>query len=312
MIVTEDGLKIQILGDTHLGRQFIHGVPLARRGEREAMVWADFNRNLEEVEEDTKLHVHMGDLFDKWIVPYELILTTAKVYAAAAKRRPDTTFIILRGNHDIMKDLDRASAFDVFANLVAHVPNIRVFHRPQRIGNLLFYPWSPVDNASEEVAKHAGVVAAFGHWDTDFSEHNLVPTKAGIPTLYTGHVHKRDEFTRDGTRVVVVGSMQPYAHGEESDDELYITLKASEVADRTDLRNKCVRIIGRYADEVDCLQLSFKAEDKDTDDTLPDVNLGDFDIEALFRKAFQDAGVKTEVMENLLAQFQVRRVSFGA
>ena len=46
MIITHQGRTIELLGDAHLGKPFIHGVPLHRRGDREKMVWADFERSI--------------------------------------------------------------------------------------------------------------------------------------------------------------------------------------------------------------------------------------------------------------------------
>lgn len=38
--------KVKSLGDVHLGRRFTQGVPLHRRGEREALVLAQFAAEL--------------------------------------------------------------------------------------------------------------------------------------------------------------------------------------------------------------------------------------------------------------------------
>ena len=311
MRITEDGWKIAILGDPHLGRAFIHGVPLARRGEREASVWMDFAWSLSEVGLD--YHVNMGDLFDKWMVSFDVIMRAAILYMETAEQNPDTTYIILKGNHDWIKDLERKSAFDVFDAIVSRCDNIKVITETTRHFNLLFCPWHPTKSAHEEVSKFEGVKVAFGHWDTAFSDHNMVPTEAGVPKLYTGHVHKPATFTRDGTEVIGVGSMQPYAHGEEVNDDLYITLSEEQFQDQKleDLKNKCVRLLFPYDGELDCLQLTIKREKEELDDDST-VTLGDFDMDALFRRAFSEADVSPAITEKVLAQFQTRRVADAA
>ena len=41
-----DGMTVNTIGDPHLGRSFKTGVPLHRLGDREAMVWKEFERQL--------------------------------------------------------------------------------------------------------------------------------------------------------------------------------------------------------------------------------------------------------------------------
>lgn len=312
MIVTENNKRLEILGDPHLGRSFVHGVPLARRGEREARVWSDFKKSI--IHTTADIHVNMGDLFDKWMVSFDVIMNAAEAYIHAARKNSNTVYVILKGNHDWTRDLERASAFDVFAAIVAPVKNIVVVSRPLMMEDFLFCPYHPSENAHETVSKHKATVA-FGHWDTEFGEHNMVPTKAGVPKLYTGHVHKPTTFTRDGTEVIVVGSMQPYAHGEEADDSLYVTLRLDEIENAGDLTNKCVRVLlasdELFDVEINCLQLVVKREKDDDTDDSPTVTLGDFDMEALFRQAFREASVSAGRTEAVLGSFLARRVAGG-
>ena len=56
-------MDFTLLGDPHLGRTFVHGVPLHRRGEREVMMWRNFAQSLSNV--TTPLHICLGDLFDR-------------------------------------------------------------------------------------------------------------------------------------------------------------------------------------------------------------------------------------------------------
>ncbi|MFB2553920.1 metallophosphoesterase [Ensifer soli] len=320
MDIIEHGQRITLLGDPHLGRSFVHGVPLHRRGEREATVWQDFVASIRQ-SDDCDYHICLGDLFDRWIVPFDLILDVADVYKAAAAERPATTFVILKGNHDWTRDLTRCSAFDVFAALVADIANILVVTDVVKRDGLTFYPWHPLWQAKDKLKGLSGVL--FGHFDVEFGDHNQVPTKLQFERIYTGHDHKARRLVRDCTEVIVVGSMQPYAHGEEGNDDLYVTLNAADIApaemmsdtrDRrlASLRNRCVRIVGPFDGEIDCLQLTLARDSTASPDgEIGTVALGAFDMETLFSEAFAEAGVSAARTADSLTRYQTQRSAQG-
>ncbi|MGO7308794.1 metallophosphoesterase [Rhizobium ruizarguesonis] len=313
MEIVENGKHIVLLGDPHLGRTFSNGVPLHRRGMREALVWQDFLDALR-VPAGCDYHICLGDLFDKWIVPFDLILDVADHYRKAARENPGCHFFVLKGNHDWTRDLQRRSAFDVFAALVADVPNITIVKDTLQIAgtDLVLYPWHPLWDASDKLKAVEGKIL-FGHFDVEFGEHNMVPTKLHFERIYTGHDHKARTLKRDGTEVVVVGSMQPYAHGEEPDDSLYITVRAEDITDPSIFRDKCLRIIGRYDGEIDCLQITYKQEKTNDDDSpIESVTLGDFDMDRLFAEAFAEAGVSQERTAQVLDQYHTKRNTNGS
>lgn len=312
----------ETLGDPHLGRQFIHGVPLERRGEREKMVIDQFYESLLSSKAD--YHICMGDLFDKSYVPYDLILQVANMYRAAASMNKKTTYVILKGNHDWMRDLDRISAFDLFTELVKHSKNIATVEASFYTGQgLKFFGWHPTIPAKElvQIVERDDIV--FGHWDTaaypDAPTTNLVPYKElaelGVKTVYNGHVHRPHVFTNGGVTINVVGSMQPYAHGEEVNDSLYITIPFKDLNrySSDSLRNRCVRVVLSGDDVLDrpisCLQLTVKREI--SDEPLPEVSLGEFNMEALFAKALADAKVSPEVTKQLGDRFNMRKTAGG-
>lgn len=305
---------IYILGDPHLGRQFIHGVPLHRRGEREHMVWDQF---VKELNVEAKIHVCMGDLFDKPFVSYDLIVDTAQVYIKTAQKNPNTTYIIMKGNHDYFRDLTRISAFDLFSLLVTEQLNIHIVDdEVVEYGEFAFVGYSVKYQAEDLWADiMPEVTTVFGHWDvTDYGgdNHNLIPTKRfaelGITRAYTGHIHKADTFERDGVEVVVVGSMQPYAHGEETNDDLYVTLTLEQLndADPDYLKRRCVRVLGIPDNPVDCLQLTIKRSET-ADNRIPTATIGDFDFETLFTEAFAD--VPEDIQEKVRREYDNRRIS---
>jgi DNA repair exonuclease SbcCD nuclease subunit len=308
-------MDFTILGDPHLGRTFVHGVPLHRRGERDAMLWRDFAQSLSNV--TTPLHICMGDLFDRAVVSYDTIVSAAHLYMHAAAKFPETKFIILRGNHDTSRDADKVSAFDVFSMIVGGVENIRTVSESQNIDGYWLFPWDPVCSAAELVEQYATPApAVFGHWDIAGDDYNLIPVRelaaAGIAKAYTGHTHLPQKFTRAGVHVIVTGSMQPMAHGEDPDERLYVTRSLPEVeADPDAYKDKCLRVDlkpGEVFDmEIECLQLTVRKPDEELCDEA--VVLGDFDLMALFQTAFETEGVPEPFREKVIDRYNQHRMA---
>ena len=136
----------------------------------------------------------------------------------------------------------------------------------------------------------ANYLAAFGHWDltSHGSDFNLVPTEVfaelKIPVAYTGHIHKAQTIERHGVTVHAVGSMQPYAHGEQAEgDNFYRTLTLDEFDNLDEpitFENSNVRILLKgdevFDQQVDCLSLVFKHIADDETEPL-DVAYDSFD-----------------------------------
>ncbi len=311
--------KFDKLGDPHMGRSFMAGVPLARRGERELLMWSQFESRVMNPTE--KIHVCVGDLFDKAFMPYNVIMRVARIYIAAAIRNPTVMFIILKGNHDWMRDLTAYSAFDVFKELVIGYKNIKIVDDVMVMDKTIFIAWHPTRDVRKLLNSMADPLeVAFTHCDImDIADGNLnlLPSKElaaiGVKTVYNGHIHHPKTFDRDGLTVVGVGSMQPYAHGEEVDNSLYITLTLQELeVTNLNLKNRCVRVLltsGQTLEQtVDCLQLVVKRLGNN-DDVVVDVSLGDFDVDQLFTKSLEDAGVSTAISAKLVDEYNRKRVS---
>lgn len=310
---------MHLLGDPHLGRSFVNGVPLARRGDRESHVDFQFYRDLLNCNDD--LHVCMGDLFDKAQVPYHVIMNTYLKYQFAANHHPKRHFVILKGNHDWQRDLEKPSAFDVFAALVRSISNIHIVTDHYQIGKAVFFAWHPTISATEMVTDNVwDADVALGHWDIeDFGGDNLnlIPTaklaELGVKKAYTGHIHKPQQFSRDGVDVTVVGSMQPYAHGEEIDDSLYQTVSKKQylAAPAGSFHGKCLRIDLRAGetldDEIDCLQLTIRQHGED--ESVAPVTLGDFDMKNLFTESFKEAGVSDKTTKIMLERYEASKWS---
>ena len=297
--LTDDGIKI--VGDPHLGKVFMNGVPLARRGERERLQRQAFVDALDP--QGAKIHIVLGDLFDRPKVSFETIFFAAEAYRAGD---PQVEFFILAGNHDLSRDSTQVSALQLFQMMV---PNVCVLTEPTRIADdLLAIPWSPWKTAAEVVGEiNESAATALGHWDLDGNGPNLIPSKAlaqlGIKRVFNGHVHQPRRFERDGIEIINVGSLQPYGHGEG--EELYVTIDLEQFkSDPDQYRDKCVRIRlkeGELIDfEVDCLQLQVETPPQNVDLSV-DYDAA-FDMKALAERARADAGVPQEIWDQCLAK----------
>ena len=310
--------SIYAIGDPHLGKLFRTGVPLDRRGEREQLVWRDFNVALGQ---ECDISVCVGDLFDKRVVPPEIVIAAANAYANAMAARPNTTFLVIRGNHDASRDASQASSFDLFRAIMRDFKNMHVVCDEPLVLNdhLLFVPWHPFKTAAEmlEPAKGRKFEQVFGHWDIrDFGgeNSNLIPIellKEMTDTVYSGHDHTPQELVMEGVKVHMIGSLQPYSHGEDPKGRFYITLTREQLDAMpvSLLRDKCVRVLLKptqtLPDEpIDCLQLTTKKVAEDGTDESEEVELDPFDLKALFDEAMIDAGLDTGFSTEIWNQFQ--------
>lgn len=326
MIIDADGVRIAVLGDPHLGRKFHRNVPLHRRGEREEMQWKIFRESL--MVEDVDVHVCMGDLFDKSVVPYNVVLRTYECYLEATATYPDRDYVVIKGNHDGSRDADFRSAFDVLAKMLVNDVHFAEGGWSWTNSNgIAFCPWDAFKTAEEIAADIPdSVTHVFGHWDVAGVSHNFVPVELlKGKHIYTGHDHKRRVEVIRGVPVNVVGSMMPYAHGEDADDAepMFVTLTLDELTARLEwekavhlppgdtYRNKCVRLDlkpGEVPPEIDCLQLSVRRVKDDGQPEEVDVNFDTFDMQALFQQSMNSAGVPDSISRLILAKYNEDRL----
>ena len=281
----------------------MNGVPLARRGEREGLLRQAFLQSLDP--QGARIHVLLGDLFDRPKVSFETIFFAAEAYREVVQTNPQVEFFILAGNHDLSRDSTHVSALQLFQLMVS----VAVLTEPTRIGeDLLAIPWSPWKTAAEVVGEiNEGAVTAFGHWDLDGNGSNLIPTKAlaqlGIKRVFNGHVHQPRSLERDGIEIINVGSLHPFGHGEG--EEMYVTIELDQFKSAPDqYRDKCVRIRlkeGELMDrEVDCLQLQVETPPQNVDLSV-DYDAA-FDMKALAERARAEAGVPQEIWDQCIAK----------
>jgi DNA repair exonuclease SbcCD nuclease subunit len=296
-----------ILGDQHLGRQFVNNVPLHRRGDRERMQWEAFISGLDPKGAD--VHVNVGDVFDKPIVSYGTVWKAALHYMDVAIRHPKTMFVVIRGNHDAARDLEMVTAFDIFTKIVERCNNIEIVDDVYIHDGMLFCGWHPTNSAAEVAASAAryGVKchAAFGHYDVDprSDPFNLAPIPElralGVKELYVGHDHLKRELMIDGMPVHVVGSMIPFSHSEDANGDTYVTLSLDEARERDDLYDKCVRIDLQpgevFSEDIDCLQLQVRRVEEERESI--EVELGEFNLNTIFDDCMAEVpdGIRDQV-----------------
>lgn len=327
------------LGDVHLGRKFTNGVPLNRRGDREAMVWEAFVASLMNC--DTEFHIQPGDLFDTFSVPEALLLQVAGAYRVAARMNPKTTYVIMRGNHDASRDESKASSFDVLADLLNFHVNIKVLrevtilatnetsYTESNLNNRLgFIPWHPFKSAEVlaqelvEKAQGAKLQSVYGHFETESfggDDFNLVPTKtlsAITDSIRTGHIHLPGEFVRDGVTVMVIGSMSPYAHGEDANESMYMTRPFEEVlaileAAPQVFMDMNVRVIvkpGEVVPEIPGVlaQTTKPYQEKAValEEEVLEVKYEDFNMRSLFDGCLTAKGIRQPIADKITAKFE--------
>jgi len=297
--------RFKLIGDPHLGRVFRTGVPTHRLGEREELVFQQFKHEIFEGDDDI---IVMGDLFDTFTIDNTLLLKVADIFNALDAR--GKAIYILRGNHDLSRDSTRSSSFDVLERLCANkaifVKSCRNLYHPTENMRVLLCGYDAFLSAREsvqiltEIPTEIETLAAFGHWDltSHGSDFNLVPTEVfaelKIPVAYTGHIHRAQTIERHGVTVHAVGSMQPYAHGEQAEgDPRYQTLTLDEFNARNpeDFLDVNLRILLKgdevFDQQVDCLSLVFKHIAEDEAEPL-DVAYDSFDSDNILTECLAD------------------------
>lgn len=327
-------LRLSILGDPHLGRTFRKGVPAHRLGEREALVRADFYRQLDPGK--NPVHVCMGDLFNDPKVSYETLAFAIAAYTDMALTHPETQFFILQGNHDKSRDAGVVAAWDIFVRCMIGISNVTPVTAPMTHERYGFLPWHPTLSAAELLAelgdcRARGIDVLFGHWDTDprTQSHNLIPTEAmaeeGILVAYTGHVHRPATFLRDGVSVIQVGSMQPYAQGEDggqSPEVRYVTvdlhwLTMAMEQNTPDLSQVCLRLQlqpGEQPPDVipDCRSFDvqrLRPVEAAASEPVEDISTEGFDVGLAYETAMRDRAIIPEVKQQIDTRWQATSTS---
>lgn len=337
---------LKTLGDAHLGRVFKEGVPLHRLGEREANVKADFTASLIENVNPEDLVVQTGDLFDGFNVPNDVLLF-AKHAVARAAEETGAQYIFYRGNHDASRDAGKVSAFDLFQEFFRGHDTVHVYsdpmihhhfvdgfhggnaHMVKRMFTLGIMPWHPFKSAQElalelgemwskePASKGTDIAAVYTHCDLDsFGENtfNVMPyaTLANLTNdVINGHVHTPELRHYGTTEFHMVGSMQPYTHGEDPDHEQYVTLTLAQLEQIHPvlIKDKNVRLVLEPGEEVpaeipDCMAFTVKkTRPNASEEPIKETELADFSVEGILRDNFTKRIVLPKVSDAIMAHY---------
>lgn len=292
-ILNINGFKIGIIGDVHIGKTFRTGVPKHRLGERELMVLSQLTELLNR---DVDYTVLVGDLFDKIRVSNTDLLRVIDIIENAVRSNPSIHYVVINGNHDMPKEVDRRSSFQIFEKYFSNnnFNNLKIVStnldtnivEVKEHGVLLYFShYNPFLSLDSEVPSEVfntidrslyPIRIAFGHWETiDFgSDHFIdrdVPSVVleNFNLVVTGHEHKPKLTIVDNVPVLTSGSMQPYAYGEELPEEtsFYRTLTTSQVnscleKDPEYFKDSYIRILTEVGDDLpenfECLSRTYK------------------------------------------------------
>lgn len=282
---------MKLIGDTHLGKRFINGVPLERRGEREEELYRQVIEELL-IPEDTVL---LGDLFDKAKVPVELV-----VRLIGDLKDVQHKIFILAGNHDLSKDKEKISSF-ILASYLNRNPNVVFITEPTPVESMLAVPYNPWGFDLSNIRGDYDCFLTHEDEKTLIENSKFISEHTG--TVVNGHIHLRSEGSMIGNRVILnnVGSFQPFSHAEDSEGKIYVTLTAEEALERIDsLTDKCVRILLKpnevFDEKINCRQISFKRVTEDGTES-EEVKFDEFNMEELMREALKETKLFNRVWE---------------
>ena len=273
----------KFIGDLHLGKQFLNGVALDRRGEREAQV---FEKAIEQLTNSNEPVIQVGDVFDKARVPLELVVE----FVARLAHVKHSVYMIA-GNHDLSKSTSKISSFEL-AGMLNRNPNVHFVTEPTSVGNILLLPYNPLGFVVPSVQKHEIVCT---HEDVEVLQKHSADLSRVANRIVNGHIHE------PSTHGVIenVGSIEPFSHGEDPNCDIYITLTPEKIHSHN-LSNMCVRILlkkGEVFDEqIDCRQLTFKRIQDEEIENI-EVDLDNFDMKELMRGALKETKMFNRIWE---------------
>lgn len=300
---------MKLIGDPHIGREFKANVPLDRRGDREEMMFTQFEKELL-VPDD--LIIVIGDLFEHWYIKSEYLYRTLSILLSWQKKNPKKKLILLQGNHDYSPAEGVYGAWDILELALQPYDNIHVVRTPQTLCGVMFFPWEWARTAEEQLDDELlWTDTAVGHWDLgDYGGDtgHLCPAERlnsqGVTRIISGHWHLAGDYVVGGIKVTCTGSMQPMTHAEDKEGKLYVTLTEQEynAADPTSFKDKYVRVTCDKGSEVNppptCL--GFKTHlSNEKPEAVERVSLGVFDINKILEKHLTSHKVPEPVQKEI-------------
>lgn len=310
-VTTHSPVGVKLIGDPHLGREFVNGVPMERRGERENSQYKQLEEELSDP--DAQIYIVVGDLFDKFQVKNDVLMRTFLLINNVANRYPSKTYHIMMGNHDVSRDVDRVSSYQVLKSMCSHLNNVYFNDKPTYLPriNVMLFPYDAFTSASDVVVEQTAwlemhkPIAVVGHWDVDSfgdgKDFNLVPLeqlKEHTTQIFTGHIHRPEVRELGDVTLTITGSMQPYSHAEDPEGKIYVTVTLEEFEkDPTIYVDKAVRFKLKPGEEipaeVNARQIAM-IRVTDTSQEELEVKMEVFSFETVFNECLEAAGVPAD------------------
>lgn len=307
------GRTFAVLGDPHIGKRWVADVPMNRRGDREAWQGETLVQHFRELDEN-KIHTHVntGDTFHNVNVSAQDLLLVYTAYREAIENNPNISFVVLTGNHDISRNKEVVGSYDILQQMLTPLGVEFVRDQPTLIDQILYVPYNPHISTTEMTEPyHAQCFSAvFGHFDivSPTSDHNIIP-QLNTPLVITGHDHLRRTLMRGNTTIEVVGSMQPYAHGEDADEAIYRTVTLAELETISDTSMMYLRVmLGEnevLPENLDALQIQVRQIGV-VENAPIEVYFEDFDMIKLWGGVMSEHGVSEKLSAELLEGYQNR------
>lgn len=303
---------MKLIGDPHLGRVFKANVPLDRRGDREEMMFAEFEKQINDPLNTSAVILIVGDLFEHWFIDYKYLYRTIKILQEWHPRFPMQRIVIMQGNHDYSPTKEVKGAFDILDLAMKGNERVHIVRKPTVLFGVALFPWEWDRTALEQLNDITlWPDTAVGHWDlVDYGGDtgHLCPARAlqeaGVKRIVSGHWHLAGIYSVDGVDVECTGSMQPMTHAEDPKGNMYVSLTAREYANAPpdSFRDKYVRVMVDKGEAIvappDCL--GFKTQFKPTERQEAErVTLGDFDIQKILDTKLKQHTVPDEVQKEI-------------
>lgn len=339
LVKTPMGNFIKTIGDAHLGQVFKNDVALDRRGEYEAFQYDVMMKELmaplpEGLKRTNTVRCQVGDWFHKSVVPANVLLASHELCAEYEKHKNEFLYI-LSGNHDDSKTIAEKTSWDILELLVKPMTFIEAVkswrvHQFFNGEQVLFIGWNVTTSAAEALmdAKHDGnsnITTVVCHLDkTSYgNEDNVIPygffAEQGIKMVISGHEHKPYHFYESGMEIIGTGSLLPFSHAEDHNDDIFLTFKSvpeleDYLKENPDTEHKHIRVYIEDGEEVPELNAySLKVLKKEamevdllTGETI--VTVDSYDPQAIWQKTALDNLLSKEVTEQVWSEIKAQGV----
>ena len=247
----------QFIGDPHMGRQFSQVSPQTQK--KLAIKQLEELQRLMQI--PARYRCVVGDLFDKPHVPEWVIMQMIELL-------DDPNTFILRGNHDESKsDLDKSS-FDLLQHTALASRCVReepmLFHD----GKLALCGWSFKKTLLEQLEglRPEVIVTHLDRLDYGSGSKNVIPftelEARGVKRVINGHEHKPYQGWYESLEYIGTGSLLPYTHAEDPEQQLFVTLTKEQLLEQPDKYSEhFVRVLGEDLsglEDFKCLALQLK------------------------------------------------------